>query len=665
MRGIYTDATKTNLHMNTLKRTLILFISSLCIVVGCKEKKGNLDRETIEPPSLLKVPAKYAYAELGNVEMKGIVGNEIDRVIDKRISCDFAANEIAPEATRAFEIRMDDQFHNGKRGLWQGEFWGKWILSAVVAYHYTGNQHIKSTIKRETERLIATQDENGYIGSYKNSAFVEGDVWNVWNRKYVLWGLVESYELLKDPNILSAAKKMMDHLMSEVGLEKVPIVDTGNFYGLPSSSILTPLVKLYLNTGEAKYLEYAEYIVNNWHSVPGNPPFIVQKGLTGAPVHEWFPEKGKWTKAYEFISCVEGLIDLYQVTGNPDYLKAGVNIYRAIQKNERVITGGIGHHDKLVGASHEPSGLNEPCDVVYWERLSAKLMTLTGDQSYADEIERLTYNVLLASFNLDGDWGVRRLGLNEPHLVSPLHAFTNYHQCCVANVPRGMLQLGEVAMMSAKENDEILVNLYIPGLYEVDLANGQSVSITMSTEYPENGNISIKMDMEEAFKGKLAFRRPDWCEEYQVSINGEEKDGKGSTSSSVVIDRTWKNGDEISIKMDVSGRIIRIPDEEDYVALMWGPVVLARSSILEGKESLDQPMALGNEVNLTMVQGNQQNEKVQMEFSVRDNNGKTFKLCDYASTGREYEKPSDPKAWEEMIKNRVDTDQRVWLKTMK
>jgi len=38
--------------------------------------------------------------------------------------------------------------------------------------------------------------------------------------------------------------------MTEVGPDKVSMVDTGNFYGLPSSSILTPLVKLYLNTKE-------------------------------------------------------------------------------------------------------------------------------------------------------------------------------------------------------------------------------------------------------------------------------------------------------------------------------------------------------------------------------------------------------------------------------
>ena len=650
------------LKVDSMRNTMAITICIFSLLFGCKENKPengdtpNQGKQT----SLITVPDRFSFANLDDVAMEGIMGDELDRIIEKRIASDFAAEEIVPEATKAFEIRMDDQFHEN-RGLWQGEFWGKWILSAVAAYRYSGDERIKNIIKNETERLMATQDANGYIGSYKDSDFVTGDVWNVWNRKYVLWGLVEAHELLKDPKILNAAKAMMDHLMTEVGPDKVPIVETGNFYGLPSSSILTPLVKLYVASEDAKYLDYAEYIVANWHSVPDTPPSIVEKGLTGEPVHLWFPDKGKWTKAYEFISCVEGLLDLYQIVGKEDYLTSAMNIFSAIQENERVITGGIGYHDKLVGASQEPSGLNEPCDVVYWERLAAKFLALTGNQSYADEIERLSYNVLLGSFNLEGDWGVRRLGLNEPHLVSPLHAFTHHHQCCVANVPRGMLQLGQVAVMSGNEKNEVLVNLFIPGAYKIALANGQPITLDLDTEYPKNGKISITLNAQKPFEGKIAFRKPDWSEQFSISVNGEVY--SYDDEASAVVDRTWKNGDTIDITMDVATRTIEIPKEKNYRALMWGPVVLARSSLLEDRNNLDEPLALGKNVRLELLPESERNPKVWLQFEGKTKDGKSYKLCDYASTGREYEKPKDPSAWEEMIKNRVGTDQRVWLKT--
>ena len=639
------------------KYILFVTIVTSCALTSCNSQKGKTD--AVNNSSVLRVPDKFNFANLEDVKMSGVVGKDLDQIIDKRIAGDVATQQIAPEATKAFKIRKDDEFYEG-RGLWQGEFWGKWILSAIAAYQYTGDIRIKNAISKETIALIATQDKDGYIGSYKDAAFVEGDVWNVWNEKYTLWGLVESYELLKDPAILKAAEGMMDHLMTIVGPGKISIVNTGNFYGLPSSSILTPLVKLYLNTKEKKYLDYSNYIVNEWHSVDGNPPHIVEKGLTGAPVHQWFPEKGKWTKAYEFISCVEGLIDLYQVVGNEDYIKAAKNIYKAIQENERVITGGIGYHDKLVGASSNPGGLNEPCDVVYWERLSAKLLQLTGDQTYADEIERLTYNVLLASFNYEGDWGVRRLGLNEPHLVSPLHCFTNYQQCCVANVPRGLLQLGQVAVMSSAKANDLLVNLYIPGDYKVKLADGKEVTLTVKTDYPKNGEVKILMNADASFKGTLSFRKPDWCEDFSINVNNNNV-GR-LEKASLKVNRDWKNGDVINLNMGVQQRIIGISDKQEFKAIMWGPVVLARSSILEGFKNLDSPVDM-NGIKITPVENSENTGKIWMQFNAITKSGEIIKLCDYSSTGREYTKPTDPAAWEEMIKNRVSSDQRVWLKT--
>lgn len=647
------------IDQKTVLFSLLIFI----FLFGCKKENNSIhvSTDTAHQKVEIAIEDKYAFAELKDVHMEGEVGKELDRVILKRISSDFAASEIAPEATKAFETRMDDQFHEN-RGLWQGEFWGKWILSAIAAYQYTGDESIKETIDRETKRLIKTQDKNGYIGSYKNSAFVEGDVWNVWNRKYALWGLIEAYEVLGDSIILESAKRMMNHLMTEVGPKKVSMVDTGNFYGLPSSSILTPLIKLYKNTNNQEYLNYAEYIVKNWNAIPDSPPSILQKGLTGVPVHEWFPEKGKWTKAYEFISCVEGLVDLYQIVGNPDYLTAAQKIYKTIKVNERVITGGIGYHDKLVGASLKPEGLNEPCDVVYWERLSAKLLAITGEQLYADEIERLIYNVLLASFNEQGDWAVRRLGLNEPHLVAPLHAFTNYHQCCVANVPRGMLQLGEVVVMSARQKNELLVNLYIPGSYSVKLSNGKKVNLKVQTEYPKNGEINILLNSDSSFESTLKFRKPDWSPSFSVKVN-DIKIGELSEES-FSIKRKWNSGDSIKIMLEVGQRIISIPNNENYKALMWGPVVLARSSLLEPKENLDKTVSIEN-LKLIPVSGSDKTNNTWMEFTATAISGKTFKLCDYSSTGKVYEKPSNSTEWIAMIKNRVSSDQRVWLKINK
>lgn len=78
---------------------------------------------------------------------------------------------------------------------------------------------------------------------------------------------MEAWELLQDDKILKAASAMNDHLMSEVGPTKDDIIQTGNFYGIPSTSILTPVIKLYRATENKDYLEFGEYIVKQWRAL--------------------------------------------------------------------------------------------------------------------------------------------------------------------------------------------------------------------------------------------------------------------------------------------------------------------------------------------------------------------------------------------------------------
>ena len=594
----------------------------------------------------------------GKVKLKGKVGSEIDRVTHARILSNKAENEILPEALDAFHKRVDDRLRSN-RGYWQGEFWGKWMLSAIEAHRYTGNQQLKQLIEESINNLLATQDPNGYIGTYYNSGFVKGNSWNVWCRKYTLWGLMEAYELLQKPGILKAASRFMDHLMTEVGPGHTDIVETGNFAGLPSSSILTPVMKLYRHTGNEQYLEYGRYITDQWSKDPGSPPNLIKMGLTGQSPHLWFPESGYWTKAYEFISCLEGLLDLYRVDGNEKYLHAVKNIYESIRQNDRVITGGIGYNDKLTGAAYRTEGLNEPCDVVYWQRLSLQLLRITGNPKYADEIERLTYNVLLAAMNRTGSWGVRRLGLSEPHLISPLHCYMDNHQCCVTNVPRGLLQLSEAAVMKGEKEGSIAVNLYIPGNASVMLPNGEKVTLKTQTDYPETGKIDITIQSDNPVSFPLKLRIPPWSEKTEVEVNGQpiEFIDEGSY---LTIKRQWESGDQINIDLDIRPRIIPFKGSGNAIAYKRGPVVLARSTMIGRR--IDFPvMPKVSENGVAELKRINAPGNIWMMFEAPTVDGDVIRLCDYASTGKDYQKPQNPYAHSKMANNRTEHDIRVWL----
>ena len=596
---------------------------------------------------------------LEKVSLGGRVGRELDKVVQARIRSTAAAEEIAPEAVEAFRNRVDDRLPS-ERGLWQGEFWGKWMLSAVAAQRYTNDPQLKTLIRQSVSDLLATQRADGYIGTYHDSRHVEGDCWNLWCRKYTLWGLVEAYDLLADAHILSAACRFMDHLMTEVGPGKIDIVKTGNFAGLPSSSILTPLTGLYRHTNDKRYLEYARYIVERWSKYPGSPPDIVNQGLTGKPVHAWFPEADRWTKAYEFISCVEGLLDLYVIDGDRTYWRAARNICKAIRENERVITGGIGYHDKLDQAVLRTDGLNEPCDVVYWQRLLAKMLQLSGEPRYADEIERLVYNVLLAAMNRDGSWGLRRLGLSEPHLIAPLHCFLHHHHCCVANVPRGLLQAAQVAVMTNAKNGGLAVNLYIPLTASVTLPSGEKLTLRLETDYPESGTVRLTVDTKAPVSFPMKLRIPPWSAQTTLNVNGKSV-SEVRPGSYATINRTWRCGDRVELGLDMRARPILFPNGRSHAAVMRGPVVLARSELLRDGD-IDEAVALAfRQDGMLEVKRVAGPEGIWMTFAAATTDGQTIRLCDYASTGKDYRKPTDPNAVKEMSRNRTPADLRVWL----
>ncbi len=594
---------------------------------------------------------------LGTARLGGPIGEVLDRVVAARITSAFARDAILAEAEEAFRRRVDDRMRPGQ-GQWQGEFWGKWMLSALAAQRYTGDSALQETIARSVDALLQTQRADGYIGTYANSAFVcspngKANNWNVWCRKYTLWALLEAGELRGDTRTLDATKKFMDQLMTEVGPGRIEIGDTGMFKGLPSTSLLGPVVLLYRETGDARYLDYAEYIVRQWSSHAGQPPDLLRKGLSGQPIHAWFPEPEKWTKAYELISCVEGLVELHRVTGNAAYRQAAINLHRVIREWERSIFGGVGKNDKLLGSRFLAETEAEVCDAVYWQRLSAQLLRLTGEPAYAEDIERTAFNDLCAAMKTDGSWGVRRLCLSGEHWPAPQHCgLTNQH-CCVANHPRGMLQLAQVAVMTAR--DGVAVNLFIPGEYRGQLAGGGSVKLNVDAELPVRSAVQVQLGLAKPERFTLRLRMPPWATKATLSINDKPVPA-AAPGAYAIMEREWRAGDRIAVRFDMSARVVPFPARPDgagptpaLVAVEYGPLVLARDIRL-GADNIRAPVTLDTAADGTLAVRRVEAPagfRYVFEVPVRTPAGRRWiRMCDFASAGATWKKEtSDFLVW--------------------
>ena len=157
--------------------------------------------------------------------------------------------------------KLVDFFRKRANPFAAGEFWGKTVRAACLSYQYRPDPELKRILDATVADLLSAQTPDGCIST--RSYPEQPKQSDLWDRKYVLLGLLGYYEINPDPKVLQAMVRLADYTLSQIGpAPKIRIVDTGwAFEGIESSSILEPIVKLYALTGFPRYLGFARYIV--------------------------------------------------------------------------------------------------------------------------------------------------------------------------------------------------------------------------------------------------------------------------------------------------------------------------------------------------------------------------------------------------------------------
>lgn len=557
---------------------------------------------------------------LSDVHLSGRLGRAVDLCIRNRIFAQDTARLVEPFR------------HRNERTCWQTEFWGKWFLSAAAACAYTGDAAWLERLHASTRDLLATQSPDGYIGNYAEGSRLKG--WDVWGRKYTLLGLVASYRMDRDPATLTGARRLADGLMAEVGPGKADIVKLGFYRGMPASSVLQPIVQLYGATGDERYLKFAEYIVARWSS-PGGPD-LVSKALEDIPVGRRFPPPAKWwswengEKAYEMMSCYAGLIELYRVTGWTRAREAAEHTFRSIRATEINVAGSGSATECWYGGgarqTESPERPMETCVSVTWMQLCANLLRATGDSQYGDEIERTAYNALLGAMRTDGSWFAQYSALAGVRTTGELQCGMGLN-CCVANGPRGVMLLPEVAVMMGADGP--YVNLYSDGVWNLKLPSGARCRLEMKTDYPVSGEVEIRVEPEREETFPLRLRIPAWSERTTVAVNKAAVPSGAGTWAAVR--RRWKAGDGVSMRLEMNGRVLR---QNGRAAVVRGPIALARDLRLGG--DIDAPFA----VRVDDLRPAAAPTGIAMAFTAGD-----AMLCDYASAGNTWDERSRYRVW--------------------
>lgn len=630
-----------------------ILLSSLVVILFCVEVNAKSKRLT----ATMAKQDIFQPWDASAIQINGYLGQKINLCITERIK------------KQDVQMLVDPFKQRNETHLWQTEFWGKWILSAIASYKYTHDPEMLAIIRNAVSGLLATQTPDGYIGNYSSKAQLAH--WDIWGRKYTLLGLLAYYDLTNDNKALEASRNLADHLITQVGEGKADIVKTGNYRGMPSSSILEPMVLLYRHTGEKHYLDFAQYIVAQWESENG--PKLISKAVTGVDVADRFPFPKEWwswdngQKAYEMMSCYEGLLELYRVTGENDYLKsAELAVQNIIGTEINVAGSGTAFECFYHGAQRqtEPTyHTMETCVTFTWIKLCNNLLRLTGNPMYADQIEKTMYNALMASMKDDGSQ-IAKYSPLEGRRHEGEHQCGMAINCCNANGPRAFTLIPEMACMSA--GNEIVINLYSASKASIAISPKNKVSIEQITDYPVTDRVELILQPEKQEVFTLALRIPAWSVHSSILINGTPVDGVKSGSYQK-ISRLWKAGDKVTLQLDMTARMMVL---NGYQALQRGPVLLARDSRFNDGFVDETALIQHQDLRVELQPSTDKPKEIWMAFTAplvlgtdlegEFRNAHAVHFCDFGSAGNTWAPEVRYRVWIKQTLNVMNTPYKAY-----
>ena len=547
---------------------------------------------------------------------------------------------------------------------WRCEYWGKMMRGGCFTYQATRDRALYAALEATAREMLAVQDDRGRFSTY--SPEKEFDGWDIWGRKYILLGFQYFMEICPDAalneTILSALKRHADYMLEKIGPasegKKEINEATSHWKGLNSSSVLEPIVRLYNLTGEQKYLDFATYIVERGGTSVANIFELAYEDRLD-------PYQYPVTKAYEMMSCFEGLLEYYRVTGVEKWREAVVRFAKRVFASDITVIGCAGCTHELFDHSAarqldatEKGIMQETCVTVTWMKLCWQVLCLTGDAAFADHMEQSIYNALIGAVNservtvngglpfdsysplLPGLRGRKMGGYKEMENGA-------YYGCCGCIGSAGMGLIGMSAVVCAK--DGLYVNLFLPGRVNALTPSGRPIRLIIGTCYPAGGTVRVAVSPEASETFTLGVRVPAWSEKTSLSVNGEPVDVTPGEYARVT--REWKKGDCVLLTLDMRVLPVRPEDygvssaDAPFMALRRGPVVLARDARLG--QAVDAPAApaFREDGSAQAYLCGGAPFPANIALAVRLQDGGFMPMVDYASAGKTWQEDSKMCAW--------------------
>jgi hypothetical protein len=540
----------------------------------------------------------------------------------------------APTANPAMLEMFRDRDRRPLRDMvpWAGEFAGKYLTHAVQIYRLTRSDRLREHIRWFVKELISLQAEDGYLGPWPADSRLTGrapncqhPTWDAWGHYHIMLGMLLWHRQTGDREALACACRIGDLFCAK-------FLDTGQrLVSIGSEEMnLAPIHSLCLlheHTGEERYLEMAREIEKDFEAPTAGD--YIRTALDG---EEFFQTpKPRW----ESLHPIQGIAELYLITGEERYRRAFEHIWWSIVKHDRHNNGGFSSDERAVGNPYH-RGAIETCCTVAWMAMSVDMLRMTGDSIVADELELSTFNSGLGLMSPSGRWVTYDTPM-DGRRTSSAHTIVFQARpgqpelnCCSVNGPRALGMISEWAVMSHEEG--LTLNYYGPGIITAPLASGEEVTIEQITDYPMSGKIRMRISLKRAIPFSLKLRIPHWSAKTKISINDEHLDDP-EPGRYLKLDRRWRTDDLIELSLDMSPHYwVGERECEGRCSVYRGPILLTYDPRFNEIDPDDLPELDARILNPQKVEVDTW-LRPWMLFEVRAVDGRSVRLCDFASAG--------------------------------
>jgi len=498
----------------------------------------------------------------------------------------------------------------GKRNGWlggDGDGWERgpyWIDGLLPLAYILDDEELKSKVQPWIEWTLNNQQKDGYLGPIPfetppeaEEGLQRGQRKDWWPKMVMLKILQQYYNATEDQRVITVLTNYFEYQLKE--LPKTPLDHDTFWANRRGGDNLQVVYWLYNITGDSNLLKLSEIIAEQ--TFPWTKVFLNEENYNNA-FSPWHYFK---MKTYPFdqneidvltvsqlggMHCVnfaQGLkqpLVYYQQSKDEKHIQATKKALKDIKHYHGQPQGMYGGDEGLHGK--DPLKGVEFCSISESMFSLETMLSITGDMEYADLLEKITYNALPTQASDDftsrqyfqaanqvelSDRGGASYQTVDHHGTDFVFGELTGYPCCTTNMHQSWPKYVQ-NLWYATADGGVAALLYAPSTVTMKVGNGITATITETTGFPFRDEVDFIMNVDKEGEFPFHLRIPNWTKNAVVTVNGENWNGN-QENSVAKINRTWKDGDKVKIKMPMS---LKVSQWYDFaVSVERGPLVYA------------------------------------------------------------------------------------------